>query len=132
MKKYKTNTVLHTRDGRYIGNAIVIGHTDTANIIKTDYGNVVVRTDEEIEEGFRVAYEDLSPIEKELLEETLPKHKNAVSEIEKIGERLPIQNVDQQRELLLAYEKFGCTEAYWRDEGESRAKDQVDSFLSQY
>lgn len=44
---------------------------------------------------------------------------------------LPLQNVSQQRELLLAYEKYGCTDEYWQQEGEKFAKGQVDSFLSQ-
>lgn len=39
-----TNTLLHTRDGRKIGNAIVVEHDYSVYqlVIKTDYGNVLI------------------------------------------------------------------------------------------
>ncbi len=49
---FDINTVLHTKDGRRIGNAIIISKDNKYNIIKTDYGNECKFTDEEIKEGF--------------------------------------------------------------------------------
>jgi uncharacterized protein YcsI (UPF0317 family) len=57
-KKYPVNTVLHTKDGRQIGNAIVINHITDFNIIKTDYGHTCKFTDDEIESFF---YTDKDP-----------------------------------------------------------------------
>jgi hypothetical protein len=53
------NTILHTKDGRRIGNAIVIGWEYPFWIIKTDYGNECHRTVQEIEEQFYIAFSDL-------------------------------------------------------------------------
>lgn len=58
------NTILHTKDGAKIGNAIVIGVENkelkgrTASVweIKTDYGNIVHFTDAEVEEFFKIAW----------------------------------------------------------------------------
>ncbi len=79
---YPINTILHTKDGRVIGNAIVIGHTNNDfnifNIIKTDYGHECNFTDKEINECFYLAYSNLSKQEIKLMESTRGKHKHAV------------------------------------------------------
>lgn len=72
---FEINTILHTKDGRQIGNAIIIGKDGEYNIIKTDYGNECRLTDGELEEAFYIAYTDFTPRDLELLEE---KHKNHV------------------------------------------------------
>jgi len=66
---FKVNTVLQTKDGRKIGNAIIISHDDNYNIVKTDYGSECRLTDEEIEKLFHAPYAGLVPT---------TKHKNAV------------------------------------------------------
>ena len=65
---FSVNTVLHTKDGRIIGNAIIIGHEDKFNVIKTDYGHTVRFTNEEITECFHIAYSDLTEEEKAIHE----------------------------------------------------------------
>lgn len=52
------NTILHTKDGRKIGNAIVIGIEGVYFKLKTDYGNNVLFTKEEITELFYIAFSD--------------------------------------------------------------------------
>ena len=66
----KINTVLLTKDGRKIGNAIIIGKRNNYNIVKTDYGNECGLTDAEVEELFYIANTNLTPT---------TKHKNAVT-----------------------------------------------------
>lgn len=51
-KKYPVNSVLYTKDGRLVGNAIVIGHNNDKNIIKSDYGNIISLKDDEVERYF--------------------------------------------------------------------------------
>jgi hypothetical protein len=53
------NTILHTKDGRKIGNAIVVGHGgDEYNWeVKTDYGNILYLTNNDIDNLFYIAYE---------------------------------------------------------------------------
>ena len=63
----KKNTILFTKDGRHIGNAIVSGHQDDLVIITTDYGSVLTFSVESIKELF---YIDEEPIDR-------PSHKNA-------------------------------------------------------
>ena len=50
------NTILETRDGRRIGNAIIIGNEKVKSIqfnkIKTDYGTEMYLTEDEIAEFF--------------------------------------------------------------------------------
>jgi len=75
---FSVNTVLHTKDGRLIGNAIIIGHEDKFNVIKTDYGHTVRFTDEEITECFYIAYSDLTEEEKQYMRETIGDHKHFV------------------------------------------------------
>jgi hypothetical protein len=67
---YPVNTVLYTKDGRHIGNAIVIGHTGKSNIIKTDYGNKATLSDDEIKEIFH------DPDDLTISAWPLPSHKN--------------------------------------------------------
>lgn len=49
------NTILFTKDGRVIGNAIVIKNEGGFNEVKTDYGNTCVMSDKEIEEVFYIS-----------------------------------------------------------------------------
>jgi hypothetical protein len=51
------NTILHTKDGRKIGNAIVTGRDDYYWEITTDYGSKGVFTSEEINDLFYVGWE---------------------------------------------------------------------------
>ena len=75
---FSVNTVLHTKDGRIIGNAIIIGHEDKFNVVKTDYGHTVRFTDEEITECFHIAYSDLTEEEIQYMRETIGAHKHSV------------------------------------------------------
>lgn len=75
--KHPINTILHTKDGRKIGNAIVISNEGIYNNVKTDYGNEVRLTDREIDELFYVAYSEFSEEEKYHLLQALGKHKHA-------------------------------------------------------
>jgi 2-polyprenyl-6-methoxyphenol hydroxylase-like FAD-dependent oxidoreductase len=54
------NTILHTKDGRKIGNAIVVGREGYHWQVKTDYGNIVTFTSEEIDKHFYIAWENCS------------------------------------------------------------------------
>ena len=53
------NTILHTKDGRKFGNAIVTGREGYYWEITTDYGNKVRLTSEEIDEQFHIAWSNL-------------------------------------------------------------------------
>ena len=75
---FDVNTVLHTKDGRQIGNSIITSKDDKYNIIKTDYGNECKFTDEEIKECFYIAYSDLTDGEKKYIRETIEEHKHSV------------------------------------------------------
>jgi len=57
---FPVETTLHTKDGRIIGNAVVIGHEGKINIIKPNNANPCRFTDEEITECFYVENSDLS------------------------------------------------------------------------
>jgi len=52
------NTILHTKDGSKIGNAIVVSRKGYNWIVKTDYGNECAFTQEEIYEIFNIAWAD--------------------------------------------------------------------------
>lgn len=67
------NTILHTKDGRIIGNAIIINISDTDIItVKTDYGNEATFTENELLNTFHIAkYTDWQ--EQQYIETT---HKN--------------------------------------------------------
>lgn len=54
------NTILHTKDGSKIGNAIVTGREGYYWEITTDYGNKVKFTSEEIDEHFNIAWSNCS------------------------------------------------------------------------
>lgn len=75
---FEINTVLHTKDGRKIGNAIIVGKDDKHNIIKTDYGNECKFTDEEIKECFYIAYSELTDEEIKYMRGTIGEHENSV------------------------------------------------------
>jgi len=53
-KSLRINTILHTKDGCKIGNAIIIDKNDEYNVVKTDYGNVVKLTDKEVFDYFHI------------------------------------------------------------------------------
>ncbi len=71
--KLKIGTVLCTRDGRKIGNGIILDVDKPFYVIKTDFGNIIRLTKREIKELFRVAgYYHIDPFvqiveQKELL-----------------------------------------------------------------
>lgn len=50
------NTILHTKDGSKIGNAIVVGVEGRHWEIVTDYGHRVKLTIQEVEEFFNIAW----------------------------------------------------------------------------
>lgn len=52
------NTILHTKDGSKVGNAIVTGREGYYWEVTTDYGNKVKFTFKEIEEQFNIAWHD--------------------------------------------------------------------------
>ena len=52
------NTILHTKDGRKVGNAIVTGRDYLLWEITTDYGNKVSISQEAIDELFYIAWSD--------------------------------------------------------------------------
>lgn len=59
MYEYDINTVLYTKDGRRLGNALIVGYScnhdcEPTYIIKTDYGNELRTTAEQIEGSFYV------------------------------------------------------------------------------
>lgn len=74
---FEVNTVLHTKDGRLVGNAIIVGKDEKYNIIKTDYGNTIKCTDNDVLDMFYIAYSNLTIEEKEYILKW-GKHKYAV------------------------------------------------------
>jgi hypothetical protein len=59
MEKIKVNTILKTKDGRQVGNAIVIEEfIEHYWEIKTDYGNTMVLNENEIREMFYIESDD--------------------------------------------------------------------------
>ena len=72
------NTILHTKDGRKIGNAIIIGRSGYYWIVKTDYGNELKLTEEEIRNAFYIAFKDEDNTE-ELQEYCQLDHKHKVN-----------------------------------------------------
>lgn len=55
MAKYQKNTILHTRDGRHIGNAIIQEVIESEYRIITDYGSQLSLLESQIDELFRPA-----------------------------------------------------------------------------
>lgn len=62
MKNHKLgiNTILHTKDGSYVGNAIVTEKRGREWQITTDYGNKLWMTREEIDKYFKIAWSNCS------------------------------------------------------------------------
>lgn len=59
MYKYDINTVLYTKDGRRLGNALIVRYAQDpyskpTYVIKTDYGNELSMTAEQVESAFYV------------------------------------------------------------------------------
>jgi len=54
--KLDLNTILHTKDGGRVGNAIVTGRVGCHWKITTDYGNTLTMTSQEIDEFFNIAW----------------------------------------------------------------------------
>jgi hypothetical protein len=54
------NTILHTKDGSKIGNAIVTASDGCYLEVTTDYGNKLRFTSEEIDEYFNIAWSNYS------------------------------------------------------------------------
>lgn len=79
--KLDIDTVLHTKDGRRIGNAIIIGKEGEYNIVKTDYGNECKLTDNEIHELFYIAFSDFTEDEIKFMREQIGEHKNSSKNI---------------------------------------------------
>ncbi len=53
------NTILHTKDGRKVGNAIVTGRSGNHWEIVTDYGNKMTElTSQDLDEMFYIAWID--------------------------------------------------------------------------
>jgi hypothetical protein len=52
LRKHKIGTILKTKDGRMIGNAVIIHNHSDYNFIKTDCGNTIRLTDHDVEEMF--------------------------------------------------------------------------------
>ena len=55
----KLNTILHTKDGRKIGNAIITAVNKDIFEVTTDYGNKVTLTGYEIYDLFYIACNDV-------------------------------------------------------------------------
>lgn len=55
------NTILYTKDGRKVGNAIVYGYNKDKITLRTDYGSFVTMTLKEIDDSF---YGDRGPFER--------------------------------------------------------------------
>jgi len=54
------NTILHTKDGSIIGNAIVTGKNGCVWEVTTDYGNTVRLSEENIHNMFKVGWEEFT------------------------------------------------------------------------
>ncbi len=57
----KLNTILHTKDGRKVGNAIITAEKNGLFEITTDYGNKLTNfTSNQIHEWFYIAWVDIN------------------------------------------------------------------------
>ena len=72
-------TILHTKDGRKIGNAVIIGKDGYRWTVKTDYGNTLKMTSQEIHSFFHIAFLD-SPDPKAVMEMMQKDHKHLVNQ----------------------------------------------------
>jgi hypothetical protein len=71
------NTLLYTKDGRIIGNAIVTEKLpDSKWKIKTDYGNEVILMEIEISPIFYIGHEHIDPYSSQYAEENIENHKH--------------------------------------------------------
>ena len=80
--KLKLNTILHTKDGRKIGNAIItkVNQNNTFDIT-TDYGNICKeKSEDDINGLFYITFDD-DYLAKELQELSLIGHKHKVEEL---------------------------------------------------
>lgn len=118
--KIDINTILHTKDGRLIGNAIVVGREDYYWILKTDYGNKITLTSEEIDKLFYVAWEDCT-IEKdgytcEQMQEMMASdHKHRAPNF-KINENNIIEAIGLAKNIIKILDnkcRKGCTNHTW-------------------
>lgn len=55
----KINTILHTKDGSVIGNAIIINVLGADYSVKTDYGDVLKLSEKELLMMFKVSHVDI-------------------------------------------------------------------------
>lgn len=61
--RFEINTILYTKDGRNVGNAIIVERKGKQHRLKTDYGNTLILSYNEINELFYIKKEnDLSEI----------------------------------------------------------------------
>jgi hypothetical protein len=112
--KYPVNTILHTKDGRRIGNAFIVGHEMVSieivsqepvlyNILKTDYGDQVYMSDNEVKDFFHPPVNEVEgdiPGEKhKYYLEQIPYSKNE-SAIKGRGGEAPMTESDQHRDGL--------------------------------
>ena len=71
-----TNCVLYTKDGRVVGNAIVLGQYEKGWFVETDYGSFMTLNTKEIKEMFHIGNNHLSEEERELCKIYITSHKN--------------------------------------------------------
>lgn len=77
MKELNVNSILWTKDGRKVGNAIVQKYEGSIWTIKTDYGNILNLNIQEINELFYTNRDDWHVDEIKYMEEVLIlEHKN--------------------------------------------------------
>ncbi len=76
--KFDLNTILLTKDGRIIGNAIIVGFAKDRYKVKTDYGNIVELREDDINNLFYIAFENLPETEKAFAKQSVVTHKNYV------------------------------------------------------
>ncbi len=76
MKQIKMNTILYTKDGRKIGNAIVTNIIGNFYELKTDYGNSLKLNSQELRELFYSEMGGLTQEDEDYLGST---HKNMVN-----------------------------------------------------
>ncbi len=76
------NTILHTKDGRKIGNAIITGRDGYFWEVTTDYGSKKMLTSQEIDKLFYIAYSDftiefdgMTPEEAQAMQSETHKHR---------------------------------------------------------
>lgn len=114
------NTILHTKDGSKIGNAIVTGREGFYWEITTDYGMKVKLTSEKIDECFNIAWSNMSKeIDgyscQEMQEMMSADHKHRVTNF-KINENNIIEAIGIAEKVIEILDKKcrrGCTNHTW-------------------